>query len=63
MKVIAWYITEIIITKEGTEKKEEVKVFDTLEEASAFFGVSEKRILSCIKTGRNWKGVTYDEAL
>ena len=63
MKVIAWYITEIIITNEGSEKKEEVKVFDTLKEASVFFGVSEKRILSCIKTGRNWKGVTYDEAL
>lgn len=63
MKVIAWYLSEIIISNEETEKKEEVKVFETLEEASAFFRVSEKRILSCIKTGRNWKGVTYDEAL
>lgn len=62
MKVIAWYVSSLKM-RDGkiTDRVEETLTFESLEEASKFFRVSEKRILNCIKTGRKWRGVTYDE--
>ena len=38
-------------------------IFETLEEASQFTRVSEKRILACIRTGHRWKMWEFDEGL
>lgn len=48
MKVIAWY-------------DDKTKTFKSVEDAAAFFRISPKRVLWCIKTGHKWRGVIYDE--
>lgn len=37
--------------------------FDSLEEASRFTHVSEKRILACIRNGQKWNMWEFDELL
>lgn len=59
MKVIAWGTTDLKESIAG--KKDTVRKFESVEEASRFFNISTKRILNCIKTGRKWRGVTFDE--
>ena len=64
MKVIAWWVSSVTISNgKITDRVEETLTFGSLDEASKFFRVSEKRILNCIKTGRKWRGVTYDEGI
>lgn len=64
MKVMAWFVSSVKYRNgKAVEKDQQQKTFDSVEQASRFFSVSEKRILNCIETGRKWRGVTYDEGI
>ena len=64
MKVIAWWVSSVTISNgKITDRVEETLTFESLDEASKFFTTPRFgiRVVNGIKTGRKWRGVTYDE--